>query len=207
MVRVFKEDITMIYGTHNSATGGKLVWWLRPIGGIINLTSKCQDKTITDQLANGVKLFNLQVAFVGGRWRFTHGLAVYEEDVFETIAKMKACATAKEPIYFQLYLDKCFWCKQDEPAFAQLIADIKKKFCCPYFVMLSAWVEGTNKYHHKSESKLKWEERYWTLTWARINATSLLDKLPLPKYHAKKYNARYKAECNKDYLMLDYYDK
>ena len=191
----------MIYGTHNSATGGKLLWRLRPIGGIINLTSKCQDKTINDQLADGVKLFNLQVAYVGGKWRFAHGLAVYKEDVIETIAKMRACATKEEPIYFQLYLDKCFWCKQDEPAFAQLIADIKKQFCCPYFVMLSAWVEGTNKYPHKSESKLKWEEHYWTLNWGK----TWLDKIPLPRRHARKHNAEYKKNCKTEYLMLDFY--
>lgn len=196
----------MIYGTHNSATGGKLLWWLRPFAWVINPTSKCQDKSIDEQLNDGVKLFNLQVAYNGERWYFSHGLALYEEDVIETIAKMRACATAKEPIYFQLYLDKSFWFEQDELAFAKLVADIKSAFICPYFVMLSAWVEGTNKYPHKSESKLKWQERYWTTTWASINATSLLDKLPLPKYHAKKFNARYKSECTANYLMLDYYD-
>lgn len=196
----------MIYGTHNSATGGKLLWWLRPLAWVINPTSKCQDKTIDEQLNDGVKLFNLQVAYNGERWYFSHGLALYEEDVFEILAKMKACATAKEPIYFQLYLDKSFWFAQDEEAFTQLVADIKKQFCCPHFVMLSAWVEGTKKYLHKSESKLKWQERYWTTTWASINATSWLDKLPLPKYHAKKYNSRYKEECTTDYLMLDFYE-
>lgn len=196
----------MTFGTHNSATGGKLLWWLRPLAWVINPTSKCQSKSIDEQLKDGVKLFNLQVAYNGERWYFSHGLALYKEDVIETIAKMKAYATAKEPIYFQLYLDKSVWYSQDELAFAKLVADIKSTFICPYFVMLSAWVEGTNKYPHKSESKLKWQERYWTTTWARINATSLLDKLPLPKYHAKKYNARYKAECNKDFLMLDYYE-
>lgn len=196
----------MIFGTHNSATGGRLLWWLRPLAWVINPTSKCQSKTIDEQLKDGVKLFNLQVAYNGERWYFSHGLALYKEDVIETVAKMKACATAKEPIYFQLYLDKSFWLAQDEEAFTQLVADIKKQFCCPYFVVLSAWVEGTNKYLHKSESKLKWQERYWTTTWASINATSLLDKLPLPKYHARKYNARYKKECTTDYLMLDYYD-
>lgn len=206
MVRVYKEDIAMIYGTHNSATGGKLVWWLRPIGGIINITSKCQDRTITDQLADGVKLFNLQVAYINGKWRFTHGLAVYQEDVIETLAKMKACATAKEPIYFQLYLDKCFWCKQDETAFTQLIADIKKQFCCPYFVMLSAWVEGTDKYPHSSKSKLKWEEHYWTLDWGKWYGKTWLDKIPLPKRYAKKFNKEYKSNCKSDYLMLDFYE-
>lgn len=101
----------MILGTHNSATGGKLLWWLRPLAWIINPTSKCQNRTIADQLADGVKVFNLQVAYVGGTWRFTHGLAIYKEDVIETLAMMKACSTKEEPIYFQLYLDKCFWCK------------------------------------------------------------------------------------------------
>lgn len=196
----------MIYGTHNSATGGKLLWWLKPFAWLINPTSKCQSKTIKEQLENGVKLFNLQVAYDGKRWRFSHGLALYEEDVWETIAMTRACATAKEPIYFQLYLDKSFWYKQDELAFAKLVADIKGQFCCSYFVMLSAWVEGTKRYPHRSESKLKWQERYWTTTWASINATSWIDKLPLPKRHAKKWNARYKRECDKEYLMLDYYN-
>ena len=195
----------MIYGTHNSATGGHLVWWLRPLAWMINPTSKCQSKSIKEQLEDGVKLFNLQVTYTD-RWRFSHGLALYKEDVIETLAMMRACASPKEPIYFQLYLDKSVWGISSETAFCELVDNIKKQFCCPYFVMLSAWVEGTNKYPHKSESILKWEERYWTLTWARINATCLLDKLPLPKYHAKKYNARYKSECNKDYLMLDYYE-
>lgn len=196
----------MIYGTHNSATGGQLLWWLRPLAWVINPTSKCQDKTIDEQLRDGVKLFNLQVAYDGKRWRFSHGLALYKEDVIETIAKMRACASAKEPIYFQLYLDKSFWYKQDEEAFAQLLADIKREFCCPYFVMLCAWVEGTKKYPHKSESRYIGEEHYWTTTWASIYATSWLDKLPLPKYHAKRFNARYKRECATEYLMLDFYE-
>lgn len=196
----------MILGTHNSATGGQLLWWLRPLAWVINPTSKCQDRTIKDQLSDGVKLFNLQVAFVGGKWRFTHGLAVYKEDVFETIAMMRACAIKEEPIYFQLYLDKCFWACNSDVAFAQLVADIKKQFCCPYFVMLSAWVEGTNKYPHKSESKLKWEEHYWTLAWGKMYGKSWIDKLPLPKRHAKKYNKKYKCECKKEYLMLDFYN-
>lgn len=196
----------MIYGTHNSATGGQLLWWLRPLAWVINPTSKCQDRTIQEQLIDGVKLFNLQVAYVGGKWRFSHGLAIYKEDVLETIAMMKASTTQEEPIYFQLYLDKSWWCKQDEPAFAKLVADIKKQFCCPYFVMLYAWVEGTNKYPHKSESKLKWEEHYWTLACGKMYGKTWLDKIPLPKRHAKKYNKKYKSECKSGCLMLDFYE-
>lgn len=195
----------MIFGTHNSATGGKLLKWLRPFAWVINPTSKCQDKSIDEQLNDGVKLFNLQVAYNGEKWYFSHGLALYEEDVIETIAKMKACATAKEPIYFQLYLDKSIWLTQDEAAFVQLVKELHRAFVDDKLVMLSAWVEGTNYYPHRYARCISIQERYWTATWARINATSWLDKLPLPRYHARKFNARYKAECKTEYLMLDYY--
>jgi hypothetical protein len=101
----------MMLGTHTCATGGKLLWWLRPLEWVINPTSKCQDRTIADQLADGVKVFNLQIAKIRGKWKFTHGLAVYKDDVWNTLKLMKLCASVKEPIYFQLYLDKCLWCK------------------------------------------------------------------------------------------------
>lgn len=33
-----------------------------------------------------------------------------------------------------------------------------------------------------------------------------LDKIPLPRRHAKKHNEKYKRECRTEYLMLDYYE-
>ena len=195
----------MKFGTHNSATGGSLLWWLKPFAWVINPTSKCQDRTIQEQLADGVKLFNLQVAYVGGKWRFSHGLALYREDVMLTIRQLRAWATKHEPIYIQLYLDRCFWATNSDTAFAQLVADIKKQFCCPHFVMLSAWIEGTDKYPHKSESKLKWEEHYWTLAWGKMYGKNWLDKLPLPRRHARLHNTEYKKNCKTEYLMLDFY--
>lgn len=196
----------MIYGTHNSATGGKLLWWLKPLAWVINPTSKCQDRTIAQQLADGVKVFNLQVAKVGKKWRFTHGLAVYKEDVWETLKLMKLCASVKEPIYFQLYLDKCFWCKQDIEEFEFLVANIRNELCNSYFMMLSAWVEGSDYYPHKSNSGINLSEYYWTAYWAKNAARKWYDKLPLPKFHAKRYNAIYKKWCCSEYLMLDYYE-
>lgn len=194
----------MIYGTHNSATGGSLVWWLRPLAWGINPTSKCQDRTIAQQLADGVKVFNLQVARVGGKWRFSHGLAIYKEDVFDTLALMKLCASVKEPIYFQLYLDKCFWCKQDVEDFEFLVAQVRKEYCNNFFILERTWIEGVEPW--KRGNALSLEEHYWTLSWAKANAKSWIDYLPLPKRHAKKYNAKYKGECNSKYLMLDYYE-
>lgn len=201
----------MIYGTHNSATGGKLLWWLKPLAWIINPTSKCQDKTIKDQLEDGVRFFNLQVARHNGRWRFSHGMALYKEDVFDTIALMRSFATERKPIYFQLYLDKSWWCKQDVEEFEWLIEVLKNDYCNDNFVMLDTLVEGTKYHPYHSGKRLNSSEHYWTLSWSRCAAKNWLDKLPLPKYHAKKYNKGYKASCQEEwhrnaFLMLDFYE-
>lgn len=196
----------MILGTHNSATGGSLVWWLKPLAWVINPTSKCQDRTIAQQLADGVKVFNLQVAKVGKKWRFSHGLALYKEDVFDTLALMKLCASVKEPIYFQLYYDKCFWCKRDIEEFEFLVAQIRKEYCNNFFILERTWIEGVEPW--KRGKTLSLEEHYWTMGWVKSTKPKcLLDKLPLPKYHARKYNKTYKENCKSKYLMLDYYDK
>ncbi len=196
----------MILGTHNSATGGKLLWWLKPLAWVINPTSKCQDRTIQEQLIDGVKVFNLQVAFVNGKWRFSHGLALYKEDVFETLKRMWLYSRKEEPIYFQLYLDKCFWCKQDIEEFEFLVEQLKREYCDENFVMLSAWVEGTN-YYPTATSLVSAciEEHYWTMGWAKTTK-KWYNYIPLPKRHAKKYNAEYKKNCKTEYLMLDYYE-
>ena len=198
----------MILGTHNSATGGSLVWWQKPLAWVINPTSKCQDRSIADQLADGVKVFNLQIARVKGKWRFSHGLALYKEDVWETLKLMRLCASVKEPIYFQLYLDKCFWCKQDVEEFEWLISQIKKELSTSWFVMLSARVEGTEYYPHRHTGKYpSLEEHYWTKGWVKCTKPkNYFEHLPLPKWHAKKYNKAYKENCKKEYLMLDYYN-
>ena len=196
----------MIYGTHNSATGGHLVWWLKPLAWVINPTSKCQDRTIQEQLKDDVRLFNLQVAYIGGKWRFSHGLALYKEDVMLIIRQLRAWATRHEPIYFQLYLDKCFWCKQNIEEFEKLINHINDTLCCECFCMLPPWVEGTDITYKGSPGTLGWEERYWTRSWAKENAQNWVDYLPLPKRYAKRWNATYKVNCKREYLMLDYYE-
>lgn len=197
----------MKYGTHNSATGGRLIKWLRPLAWLINPTSKCQDRTIQEQLIDGVKVFNLQVAYVGGKWRFSHGLALYKEDVMLTIRQLRAWATKHEPIYFQLYLDKCFWCEQDEIAFIELVSIIRAELLEDgIFMMFDPWIEGTRECLKMGNvlDKISLEEHYWTRSWGKDK--SCVDKLPLPRRHAKMFNAKYKKECKKEYLMLDYYE-
>ena len=196
----------MIQGTHNSGTGGRLIWWQRPFASILDLTSRCQRKSIAEQVKDGIKLFNLQVTYYKGEWHFSHGLCIYEEKLFEALGIMRAAARKKEPIYFQLYLDKNFFCGQERELFLKLVKDIKDYYCVPHFVMLSAWIEGSDEYPHKSRSKIDKREHYWSAAWGKAFGKSLIDRLPLPLRHARLYNAEYRAECTSKYLMLDFYD-
>ena len=191
----------MILGTHNSATSGKLVWWQRPFALLLHLTSRCQDRTIAEQLADGVRLFNLQVCWYKGEWHISHGLCIYEERLMDILAQLKAY----KGIVIQLYLDNNFWLKRSERAFVRLVGDVKKNYCNPNFILQKAWIEGTEKYPHKTGYKLSIEEHYWSQGWASAFASSWLDKLPLLKRHAKKHNKTYKLACKSNYLMLDYY--
>ncbi|MBQ8270436.1 MAG: hypothetical protein IJZ22_04415 [Bacteroidaceae bacterium] len=197
----------MIHGTHNSGTGGRLVWWQRPFAFILNCTSRCQERSIAEQVQDNVKLFNLQVTYYKGEWHFSHGLCIYEERLFEALGIMRAAADKKAPIYFQLCLDKNFICGQKRELFLKLVKDIKDYYCAPHFVMLSAWIEGSDIYPHKSKKVIDKREHYWTKAWGKSFGKSFIDRLPLPLRHAKLYNAKYRKECESKYLMLDFYNR
>lgn len=198
----------MILGTHNSATSGKLVWWQRPFAWLLHLTSRCQDRTIAEQFADGVRLFNLQVCWYKGEWRISHGLCIYETSLLGVIRTIDAFIWGRnEKVIIQLYLDKNFFVGQNDQEFIKLVGYLKRAYCSPNFILEKAWIEGTEKYPHKTGYKLSIEEHYWSKGWAKLFANGWLDKLPLPKRHAKKHNKGYKLACKSEYLMLDYYNK
>ena len=196
----------MTYGTHNSATGGQLVWWLRPLAWLVNLTSKCQTKSIAEQLEDGVRLFNLQVTKYNGEWVFSHGTAIYKEELIPTLSLMLHYATQEKPIYFQLVLDNNWFTGQPEEEFRELVELIVEDLKGDNLKMLHAWIEGGEEYPYKSGIQLSYAENYWTLSWAKKCAKSLLDWAPLPKRHAQKYNAEYRANCTREFIMLDFYE-
>lgn len=196
----------MIIGTHNSATGGRLQWWLRPLAWVINPTSKCQNKSIQEQLLDGVRLFNLQITKYRGKWVFSHGLAIYNEELIPTLCLMRCYATREKPIYFNLYLDDNLLLGQDDEAFKTLLEEIKVFIKGSNIKLLYTWVEGDKEVLYDSGIKLNYEEHYWTLGWAKKNAKSWKDYLPLPKRHAEMYNKKYKSECKGEFLMLDFYN-
>lgn len=194
----------MILGTHNSFTSYPLVWWQRPISYILNLTSRCQNKNINEQLLDGVRLFNIQICKYRGQWRISHGLCIYDLELFSVLDTLKLFS-GKDKIIIQLYLDKNFFVGQDEKGFYDLVGIIKTKYCSPNFILQIAQIEGTSKYPHRTSYQLSVEEHYWSKSWAKNKKG--IHKLPLPKYHAKKFNKNYIDGCKSDYLMLDYYNE
>lgn len=195
----------MILGTHNSGTGEKLVWWQRPFSFILNPMAKCQSRNIVQQLRDGIKLFNLQVTRYNGRWVFSHGICIYDMDLLDVIKLMKKHATEESPIYYQLYYDRNFLTgTRNIKAFKELVSVLKAHSKKENVKLLFAWVEGTTDYPFINRTKLDVSEHYWTTAWAKDKPW--VDKLPLPKRHAKKYNKEYIKYNSSEYLMLDFYE-
>lgn len=195
----------MIFGTHNSGTGEKLVWWQRPFSFLLHLTSRCQSQTIDEQLKHGVKLFNFQITYYKNEWRFSHGLCIYDINVEDVLKKLKKFSKLNKPIYYQLHLDKNFLLGQNVEEFKKLVNRLKKQSGAH---MLYAFIEGTNEYIYNSNSDIELDisEHYWSSYWGKYYGKSIIDRLPLPKRHAKKYNKKYKEENEFEYLMLDFYE-
>ena len=190
-------------GTHNSGTSSKLVWWQRPFGRLLHMTSRCQTLSIEEQLKKNVRLFNLQIAWYKDDWVFSHGLCIYKDKVDDAISMMEKYATKESPIYLQIYLDKNFILGQNKEEFRLYIEDLRTRFRSSFIYIISDWIEGTDEKHYYGYS-INSSEHYWTMGWAKANKKSWIDLIPLPKRHAKKYNKKYIEENKADYLMLDF---
>lgn len=191
------------FGTHNSGTSSKLVWWQRLFSWLIHLTSRCQTLSIEEQLENNVRLFNLQVTYYKGQWVFSHGMAIYKDKLLDAIDLMKKYATQDCPVYYQLFLDKNFFLGQNVDEFEKIVGHLLAT--SNNVKMRYAYIEGTEKYlYRNTKDVVNCSEKYWTMGWAKTNAKSWIDYIPLPKRHAKKYNKEYVEQNKSDYLMLDF---
>lgn len=192
-------------GTHNSGTSSKLVWWQRPFGFILHTSARCQTLSIEEQLQQNVRLFNLQITRYKNEWVFSHGLCIYTDKFYDAINTMVKYASEDCPIYFQLFLDKNFLLGQNKVEFKKLVDDLVDELKGTNVYLRYAYIEGTEDYlYSNSTPTLNISEHYWTLSWSKNNSKSWLDKLPLPKRHAKKYNKQYIENNKADYLMLDF---
>lgn len=198
----------LLFGTHNSGTSSKLVWWQRLFAPILHLTSRCQSRTISEQINDGIVLYNFQVCYYRNDWHFSHGMCIYVDKLMDAIHMIQDELKRDESkkIYIQLSLDKNFLLGQNIDEYKKLVNLLITEYSDDRLVFMSCIVENGEIVYSNKNHWLKYEEHYWTMGWAKINGKSWLDKLPLPKRHAKKYNKVYINECKKNVLMLDFYD-
>lgn len=198
----------MIFATHNSGTGEKLVWWQRPFGALLNATSRCQDMTIKEQLEFGVRFFNLQITMYKGEWVFSHGICVYTGKLLDAISLMNKYAKKESPIYYQLYLDKNFLLGQKKDEFRLLVNELALKSAKSNVKLHSALIEGTKEYPYSNDIKLDCYESYWSQSWAKYNAKTWIDKLPLPKRWSKLHNQEaYDKGMKHQFFMGDFVNR
>ena len=193
----------MKLGTHNSGTYSNIVWWQKPFKWLSNLTSKCQNLTIQEQLKNNVRIFNFQVVYYKNNWYISHGLFIYNITLLDILKEIKDYNT-DDDIYIQLILDNNFIIKNNVEQFKVLIALITSKYTSERIKLQYAKIEINDSYLYGGDTKIDLIEYYWSLGWSKLYANTILDKLPLPRRWASKYNNRIIPSPNTDYLMLDF---
>ena len=198
----------LLFGTHNSGTSSKLVWWQRLFAPILHLTSRCQTRSISEQISDGIVLFNFQVCYYRNDWHFSHGMCIYTDKLMDAIHMIQDELKRDESkkIYIQLSLDKNFLIGQNIDEYKKLVDLLITEYSDDRLVFMSCIVEKGERIYSNNNHWLKYEEHYWTMGWAKSYGTSWIDKLPLPRRHAKKYNKTYIEQCNKNVLMLDFYE-
>lgn len=198
----------LLFGTHNSGTSSKLVWWQRLFAPILHLTSRCQTRSISEQISDGIVLFNFQVCYYRNDWHFSHGMCIYTDKLMDAIHMIQDELKRNESkkIYIQLSLDKNFLIGQNIDEYKKLVDLLITEYSDDRLVFMSCIVEKGERIYSNNNHWLKYEEHYWTMGWAKAYGTSWIDKLPLPRRHAKKYNKTYIEQCNKNVLMLDFYE-
>lgn len=198
----------LLFGTHNSGTSSKLVWWQRIFGPLLHLTSRCQSRTISEQIKDGVVLFNFQICYYKNDWHFSHGLCIYEDKLFDALHMIQE-ELKKNPdkkIYFQLSLDKNFLLGQNIEEYNKLVNLLLSQYMTNRLIIMSCIIEKGDVLYSNGKHGLSYVEHYWTMGWYKLYGRNILDMLPLPKRHAKEFNAEYKKNCKKDVLMLDFYE-
>lgn len=198
----------LLFGTHNSGTSSKLVWWQCLFAPILHLTSRCQSRTISEQINDGVVLFNFQVCYYRNDWHFSHGMCIYVDKLFDAIhiIQDELNKDKSKKIYIQLSLDNNFLIGQNKDEYKKLVNLLITEYSNERLIFIYCIIENGELLYNNPKHGLKYVEHYWTSIWGKLNGTSWLDKLPLPKRHAKKFNKDYIKSCKNGVLMLDFYN-
>ena len=206
----------MKYGTHNSLTYAKLVWWQRPFGWLINPFCRCQDKDITAQVLSDVVAFDIQVALYKDEWKVSHGIAWYDVDVIDMLKYLNKLADFNYiPYCIRIGLDHHFFRtkkkrnkeREEFEKFIDFLHTLRHLF------FVEVYVEYPEYKVFEEFSQTDMEQKYWSLSFAREKAKQTrgiwkyLYYLSIPRLWAKKYRNEWEAKAildNKKIFMTDF---
>ena len=207
----------MKYGTHNSLTYAKLVWWQRPFAWLINPFCRCQDKDITAQVKSGVVAFDIQIALYKDVWKASHGIAWYDVDVIPMLKylnKLACCLNTRFSI--RIGLDRHLFRTKKKRGEERIRFDEVIDFVMVTLKNLrplGVYVEYSECKALEEFQQRYMEQRYWSLSFAKEKAKQTrgiwkyLYYLPIPLLWAKKYRNEWEAKAildNKKIFMTDF---
>lgn len=207
----------MKYGTHNSLTYAKLIWWQRPFAWLINPFSRCQDKDITTQVKNDVVAFDIQMAQYKDKWKASHGIAWYDVDIIPMLEYLnKLAGNLNERFYVRIGLDRHFFRtkkrhEKEREAFHDFVEIYLKSYHNLKLIELYVEYPEYKTLFFGFISGL--EQIYWSLAFARAKARQArgleryLYYLPVPRLWARKYRNAWEAMAilrNKEIFMTDF---
>lgn len=192
------------YGTHNSLTYAKLIWWQRPFSWLINPFCRCQNKSLKCQILGGIRYFDIQIAMRKGKWMVSHGIAWYNAgEIKDLLGIINYYANiTNNPIYVAIGLDKHYFQskenrKRQEEKIRQFyheIQDLYKKI-----IFYKLYSEGITL---ECDTPIRqFTERYWSLAWAKMKVsqkkriTKWLFFLPIPKLWSFLYFEDWEQEA------------
>lgn len=183
-------------GTHNSCTGYEPV---HKIFNIIKLLWKCQEKTLDQQLHDGVEYFDIRVRYINNRWQCCHG-----------IVDVKKYYLQLEEILLWGYINnvkiRLILERGNSEIFKNMVNTLSKKYDCLVFAAIK------NNWQIILNRDLPITECYWT---PFLRGISILDNIKRLfkigirniKEYAIIHNPRLEIIKDSDQVVLmDYYN-
>ena len=196
-----KSDIT--YGTHNSLTYAKLVWWQRPFAWLINSFCRCQDKDYKEQWRRNITVFDFQIAKYRGKWKASHGIAWYDAgDIIKILDWLNSHAqVAGEYLYIAIGIDERLFqfSKTREKLYNELMKDVSIfQNLFPSLIFYKVY----NESQEYNPRQIYFFERYWSLAWAKEKIKKekgllrWLLMLPIPRLWSFFYRIEWEEQRN-----------
>lgn len=162
-----------VLSSHNSLTGYKpKKWYLR----IFNVFAKCQTKTIEEQIAAGIKMFDIRVRFNRNYDLVAcHGICEYDVDVFDVIQMLednKCC--------YRVVLENKIGGRSTKEEDLDILQNLflnKNYSHCTYVCDKQKWAAIRNSYCKQRLGEVIY---HFLFSWKEI--------IPIPALYKKKYD-------------------